>query len=225
MMTRDRGTRHGYGRAAVTTILIATALGGCGGRDDPRNVQHAAAPSSPSRTPTASPTGPTKAVPFPFASDLRVIFESAPPKSATGARVYADFKYLLNAYYYAGQTQGQDHRYEDRLLGEERGVFINTLTPILAKHLAPWGTIRYFKTRVTGLYGRGAALETCVDETKFGTKDVRTGKPDPKSLPSAKKARYKMIAGMQRGGDGVWRLVSYQTDKLPDRAAEACQHR
>lgn len=86
------------------------------------------------------------------------------------------------------------------------------------------GTIRFFDTEVTAVYnGTGAAVESCVDESRFGTKDARSGRPDAGSTPSTKKAVFKIRTGMQRGDDGVWRLASYETDKLPDPAAKECR--
>ena len=186
---------------AVATVLVAVT--GCttgkakGGSFRPSG-----------RAVTPSPSAVSEVAQFPFAPDTQVVFESPAPSDATRARVYADFRYLFAAYYYVGQTQGQDHRYEDRLLGTERSVFVDTLTKLIDDHKAPWGTIRFFSTQVTAVYGKGAAVETCVDESKFGTKDAQSGEPESGSPPSAEKAVFKIRAGMQHGDDGVWRLVS-----------------
>jgi hypothetical protein len=209
-------TSPGWRTLAVAIVLAAVAA--CSGEAKGGAFR----PSGRAGTPSPSVAG--EVAQFPFARDTRVLFETPAPADAVRARVYADFRYLFAAYYYAGQAQGQDHRYEDRLLGTERSVFAGTLAELVDDHKAPWGTVRFFDTQVTAVYNdTGAAVETCVDESRFGTKDARSGKPDAGSTPSAKKAFFKIRAGMQRAGDGVWRLVSYETDKLPDPAAKGCQ--
>ena len=204
---------------AVAAVLAAVTAGtGCTGGNAKGGAFR---PSGQAATPSPSVAG--EVARFPFAPDTQVVFETPAPADAVQTRVYADFRYLFAAYYYAGQVQGRDHRYEDRLVGTERSVFAGTLTKLAGDHKAPWGTVRFFDTQVTAVYGAGAAVETCVDESRFGTKDARSGKPDAGSTPSAKKSLYRIRAGMQRGGDGVWRLVSYETDKLPDPLAKGCQ--
>lgn len=204
-------------RRTLAVVAVLAAATGCTG-----NAKGGAfRPSGQAVTP--SPSAAREVARFPFAPDTQVVFETPAPADTVQARVYADFRYLFAAYYYAGQVQGRDHRYEDRLVGTERSVFVGTLTKLADDHKAPWGTVRFFDTQVTAVYGAGAAVETCVDESRFGTKDARTGKPDARSTPSTKKARYRIRAGMQRDGDGVWRLVSYETDKLPDPMAKGCQ--
>ena len=206
------------GRRTLATAIVAAAVSGCTTGGHTGAFHPTGRPGAPS--PSAAPEVAT----FPFSPDTQVVFESQAPSDTVRARVYADFRYLFAAYYYAGQAQGQDHRYEDRLLGTERSVFMGTLAGMVDDHKAPWGTIRFFDTEVTAVYnGTGAAVESCVDESRFGTKDARSGRPDAGSTPSAKKAVFKIRAGMQRGDDGVWRLVSYETDKLPDPAAKECR--
>lgn len=209
------------GRRTVVVVSLSAALIAMAGCTQGKAKEGGFHPSGRAVTPAPSTTG--EAARFPFASDTQVVFETAAPADAVKARVYADFQCFFAAYYYAGQAQGQDHRYEDRVLGTERSVFTGTLAKLVDDHKAPWGTIRYFDTQVTAVYGAGAAVETCVDESRFGTKDARSGKPDAGSTPSAKKAFSKTRAGMQRGDDGVWRLVSYETYELPDSMAKGCQ--
>jgi hypothetical protein len=205
-------------RRTVAAAIVLAAVGGCG------TGGHTGAFHPAGRAGAPSPSAAPEVAEFPFSPDTQVVFESQAPSDPVRARVYADFRYLFAAYYYAGQAQGRDHRYEDRLLGTERSVFTRTLARMVDDHKAPWGTIRFFDTAVTAVYnGTGAALETCVDESRFGTKDARSGRPDADSTPSAKKAVYKIRAGMQRGDDGVWRLASYETDKLPDPVAKECR--
>jgi hypothetical protein len=208
-----------FRRRTVAAAIILAAVAGCTGGKAKGGAFH---PSGRAVTPSPSVVG--EVAQFPFARDIQVLFEAPAPADTVRARVYADFRYLFAAYYYAGQTEGQDRRYEDRLLGTERSVFAGPLAKMVDDHKAPWGTVRFFDTQVTAVYNNtGAAVETCVDESRFGTKDAQSGKPDAGSTPSTKKAFFKIRAGMQRGGDGVWRLVSYETDKLPDPAAKGCQ--
>lgn len=215
-MTAPPG-RRALAAAAVLAIGLAAVSGCTGGNAKGGTFR----PSGQAVTPSPSVAG--EVARFPFTPDTKVIFETPAPADTAQARVYADFRYLFAAYYYAVQAQGQDHRYEDRLLGTERSLFAGSVAKLVDDHRVPWGTVRFFDTQVTAVYGAGAAVETCVDASRFGTKDARSGKPDPGSTPSTKKAFYRIRAGMQRGGDGVWRLVSYETDKRPDPMAKGCQ--
>jgi hypothetical protein len=171
----------------------------------------------------SSSSAPAGTAQFPFPDRTRVVFETPVPPDATQARVFTDYEYVMSAYYYAAQTQGKDRRYLDRILGAQRAGFAGSIDALIKAHKAPLGTLRFFNTRVPAVYGRGASVETCVDESRFGGEDARTGKPLSGSTPGPVNAFYKQRTGMQRGDDGTWRLVDYETDLLPDPRAKECQ--
>jgi hypothetical protein len=85
------------------------------------------------------------------------------------------------------------------------------------------GTLRFFNTRVLANSGdRGGAVETCVDESQLRKRSRRTGKTVP-TIKTKRDRFYKVISGMRRGDDGVWRMSEFLTYNLPDSRAKECQ--
>lgn len=185
---------------AVAVVLMVLALAGCAGPQ--RGTFRPAGGVVPE---SSSPPGPT--------GDLRVVFASPRPADPVDAGVYDDFALMFRAYYSAIRLH--DSAYADRVLDTERPVFAAALDRLARRHAVPDGTIRFFATRVTAVYGPGAEVQTCVDESHLTLRDERTGHV----LPPDRSPRYTIRAGMRRGPDETWRLAVYETD----HTSRSCQ--
>jgi hypothetical protein len=160
--------------------------------------------------------------PFPFPADIKIVFESPKPAEATRAAIIGGFEYVYQGYYYGLHTRGKDRRFFKRMQHEALFGFSKTFDASVRRGDTVTGTLRFFNTQVSAISGnRGAAVASCVDETQWRMKNLRTKKIIP-TLPENRR-HYQVTAAMRRGDDGVWRMFDFTTYYLPDSRAKECQ--
>lgn len=208
-------------RQPLATALALAALlpaAGCGGSPD------SGAAVRPSGT-AVSPQGAGAAAKsaFPFPADIKIVFESPKPADPKQARIIGDFEYVYQGYYYSLHTRGRDRRFFQRMEHEALFNFSKTFDGAVKAKYSVVGTLRFFNTRVSSTSGtRGAAVGSCVDESQWRTKNLRTGKTTPTAKRPARR-QYMVTAAMRRGDDGIWRMFDFSTYHLPDARAKECQ--
>lgn len=201
--------------ALVMTMLLP--LAGCGSGEERPDVK----PSG--QAPAAQSADSSAKAEFPFPPDIELVFESPPPSDPTKAAIISGFEYVYRGYYYSLHTRGKDRRFFKRTEHEALFLLSKTFDGAIKNRLSVTGRLRFFNTRVPSVSGgRGAAVESCIDETQWRVKELRTGKTVPATRKKNRR-RYKIIAAMRRGDDAVWRMFDFTTYYLPDTRAKECQ--
>ncbi len=204
--------------AMTFALAMLLPVAGCGGTPD----SGAAVRPAGTAVPNPAPGNEAKAA-FRFPADIKIVFASPKPADTKHARIISDFEYVYQGYYYALHTRGKDRRFFQRMEHEALFNFSKTFDEAVKAKYSVVGTLRFFNTRVASTSGtRGAAVESCIDESQWRTKNLRTGK----TAPTAKRPDrryYKVTAAMRRGDDGLWRMFDFSTYHLPDARAKECQ--
>ncbi|WP_093169858.1 hypothetical protein [Sinosporangium album] len=86
------------------------------------------------------------------------------------------------------------------------------------------GHIRIYRPAVKAVVGAGAEVSACVDESGAELIDARTRKalPDQPAWTRSPDGIYAQMAGVRRGDDGVWRVISLQHAQQPQDPAKEC---
>lgn len=204
--------------AAALALAALLPLAGCGGSSG----GGAAVRPSGQAVPNAPGDVAAKSE-FPLPADMQLAFESPRPADRKRADIIAGFEYVYRGFYYSLHTKGKDRRFFKRMEHEALFLFSKTFDGAVKNHLSNTGRLRFFNTRVSAVNGdRGAAVDSCIDQTQWRVKDLRTGETGP----AARKAglrRYKVVVAMRRGDDGLWRMFDLTTYHPPDTRAKECQ--
>jgi hypothetical protein len=130
---------------------------------------------------------------------------------------------VYQGYYYALHTRGKDRRVFGRLEHEAQFTFSKIFDEAVKAKYSVTGTLRFFNTRVAATSGkRGAAVDSCIDESQWQLKNLRTGRTSPAAKRQNRRL-YKVTAAMRLGNDGTWRMFDFDTYFLPDARAKECQ--
>lgn len=203
----------------VVVLAALLSVAGCGGS----SAAGGAVRPTGKAVPGAQPNAAAARAAFPFPADIKIMFTSPKPADATNAGIIDGFEYVYQGYYYALHTKGKDRRFFQRMEHEALFNFSKTFDGAVKAKYSVVGTLRFFNTRVSSTSGtRGAAVGSCVDESQWRTKNLRTGKTTPTAKRPARR-QYMVTAAMRRGDDGIWRMFDFSTYHLPDARAKECQ--
>ncbi|MEV4468852.1 hypothetical protein ACFFR3_04630 [Nonomuraea salmonea] len=203
-----------------TAMVIALMLAaGCGTADPPYRPQEAAQPaparsaasaepetdppesapaSSPASSPAAVPTG-TRTVEV--GEDMRVRVEW-PARPDPLVKTMVDF-YLGVRRAIAEGASGYGHNLEY----EAEAAISDWIRAFTDQGETIRGTARLYNLRVGAVYGKGAQIDACIDETDVKVVSAATGKPIP-NQPRWMRSPYPQSVLAHRGDDGVWRIRS-----------------
>ena len=108
------------------------------------------------------------------------------------------------------------------MTGRALSHLLATTAAFKARHLVPAGTDRLFRTRVTGITGRTAAIATCDDGSKYKQENPRTGHVDKTSSPPASQQylfeKWRLVRRARH-----WAVASFTIAIFPDPRARPCQ--
>ncbi|MET8861495.1 hypothetical protein ABZW11_00930 [Nonomuraea sp. NPDC004580] len=195
-----------------TAMVIALMLAaGCGTADPPYRPQEAAQPaparstasaepdSAPASSPEALPTG-TRTITVADGMRVRVEWPANPDPLI---KVMADY-YVGVRRAIADGASGYRHNLE-----YEAEVFISDwIRAFTDQGESIRGTARLYNLRVAAVFGKGAQVNACVDETDVQVVSAATGKPIPRQ-PRWMRTPYAQSVLAHRGDDGVWRIRSH----------------
>ncbi|MCA2224256.1 hypothetical protein [Nonomuraea aurantiaca] len=190
-------------RMAVMLALLLAA--GCGPPERPYTPSDVATPVTGDTAAAPAPT-PAQSKTVEVGDELKVKVEKGSSASAL-QRLFAD--------YYV-------ERWKAVVIGDTG--YLRHVEPSMIPRAGEWvrgfadrqesarGVARLYRLRITSVMGKGAQVDTCVDERGVRLVSTPTGKAVARQ-PDWVRAPYLQAVLAHRGDDGVWRIREFRQDK------------
>ncbi|WP_433512510.1 hypothetical protein ACQP2T_53745 [Nonomuraea sp. CA-143628] len=190
-------------RMAVMLALLLSA--GCGPPDRPYAPGDVATPVTGETTAAPAPTS-TQGKTVDVGDELKVKVEKGSSASVL-QRLFADY-YVER--WKAVVTGGTGYlRHVEPSVIPQAGEWVRGFAD---RQESARGVARLSRLRITSVMGKGAQVDTCVDERGVRLVSTPTGKavaPQPDWV----RAPYLQTVLAHRGDDGVWRIREFRQDK------------
>ncbi|MBT2224543.1 hypothetical protein [Nonomuraea sp. NEAU-A123] len=189
----------------MTVMLALLLVAGCAPPDRPYVPGDVRAPA----------TGQTAARPAPTSSQGKTVevgdgLKVKVEKGTTGnalQRLFAD--YYVERWKAVETGDNQYLRHLEAPLIPQAGEWVRGFAD---RKESARGVARLYRLRITAVMGKGAQVDTCVDERGVRLVSTPTGKavaPQPDWV----RAPYLQAVLAHRGDDGVWRIREFRQDK------------
>ena len=189
----------------MTVVLALLLAAGCGQPDRPYTPGDGqAAVTGETAAPSAPASSPGKTVEI--GDELKIKVEKATTSNAL-QRLFADYYVERWRAVVTGDT-GYLRHVEPSVI-PQAGEWVRGFAD---RQESARGVARLYRLRITSVMGKGAQVDTCVDERGVRLVSTPTGKavaPQPDWV----RAPYLQAVLAHRGDDGVWRIREFRQDK------------
>ncbi|HUR04159.1 MAG TPA: hypothetical protein VM347_16560 [Nonomuraea sp.] len=189
----------------MTVMLALLLAAGCGPPDRPYVPGDAPTPATGESAARPAPTSSLSKT-VEVGDSLKVKVEKGTTSNAL-QRLFAD--YYVERWKAVETGDNQYLRHLEPPLIPEAGQWVRGFAD---RKESARGVARLYKLRITSVMGKGAQVDTCVDERGVRLLSTPTGKavaPQPDWV----RAPYLQTVLAHRGDDGVWRIRELRQDK------------
>lgn len=198
--------------AAILAAGLLPAVAACGSGNAAVFHPAGSLSSQPGQAGPAPAAGGERIDGFTFPAGVSIEFTSPAPADPAGRAIITGYQDYVLSMWAGVVTHGKNTSYTSHAAGDALTFVRHEVGRYGWRGRAVKGTIRYFATRVTGVYfGNGASVLSCVDASAFQDINARTGAAAGPVLPG-RPARYLEEVSEGRNSDGTWfvnREVSY----------------